>query len=463
MNSDFYRAFEDRHRGSRDSIQKRQSAYLAFLRPLAQLLPSAMLADIGCGRGEWLELVRSEGWAAQGVDLDEGMLCACRDLGLDVRQEDALSYLQGLPDASVAVVSAFHVAEHLPFDVLQAVTVEALRVLRPGGLLILETPNPENLVVGSSGFYMDPTHTRPLPPLLLSFLPEFVGFSRVKTLRLQEGVSQAADAPVALIDVLAGVSPDYAVVAQKGSFDALGHEARTEAIAALDAAFSHEYGVTLNALADRHEQQWAARLREVELTAEIARDAAIAAQTSQTDALERAAAISEQAVDEIFHARGNYAREAVGLRGEIKGLNGQIAGLHGEIDALHQSRSWKVTAPLRWAVFQAQALRQHGVLGRSRHLARKVVKVGSGLPRAAIRMVESHPRLRCIAIHVLDKVGLANYVKGMRSRAAAAPPVPPVAPPPAQHAAMTVAARRMHAALENALLSEARAGTRKEP
>lgn len=456
MNPDFYRAFEDRHRGSRDSIQKRQSAYLSFLRPLAQLLPGAMLADLGCGRGEWLELVRSEGWAAQGVDLDEGMLRACRELGLDVRQGDALSYLQGLPDASVAVVSAFHVAEHLPFDVLQAVTTQALRVLRPGGLLILETPNPENLVVGSSGFYMDPTHTRPLPPLLLSFLPEFVGFGRVKTLRLQEGVSQAADAPVALIDVLAGVSPDYAVVAQKGSFDALGDAARSEAIAALDAAFSHEYGVTLNALAERHEQQWAARLREVELTAEVARDAAIAAQSAQTDALERAAAISEQAVDEIFHARGNYMREAVGLRGEV-------ADLHGQIQALYQSRSWKVTAPLRWAVFQAQALRQHGVLGRTRHLARKVVRVGSGLPRAAIRTVESHPRLRRLAIRVLDKMGLTHYVKGMRSRAAAAPPVPPVAPPPAQHAAMTVAARRMHAALEHALLSDARAGTRKEP
>jgi O-antigen chain-terminating methyltransferase len=457
MNPDFYRAFEDRHRGSRESIQKRQSAYLAFLRPLAQLLPGAMLADLGCGRGEWLELVRSEGWAAQGVDLDEGMLRACRDLGLDVRQGDALSYLKGLPDASVAVVSAFHVAEHLPFDVLQAVTTEALRVLRPGGLLVLETPNPENLVVGSSGFYMDPTHTRPLPPLLLSFLPEFVGFGRVKTLRLQEGVSHAADAPVALIDVLAGVSPDYAVVAQKGAFEPLGDAARNEAIAALEAAFSHDYGVTLNALADRHDHQWSARLREVELTAELARDAAIAAQSAQTDALERAAAIREQAVDEIFHARGNHMLEVAGLRGEVRSL-------HGEIDALHQSRSWKVTAPLRWAVFQAQALRQHGVLGRMRHLARKVVRVGSGLPRAAIRTVERNPKLRRHAISMLDKMGLTGYVKGLRSRAAASsvPPMQPVAPPPAQHAAMTAAARRMHAALEHALSSHARRGTRKE-
>jgi len=452
MNPDFYRAFEDRHRGTRESIQERQRAYLAFLGPLAQLLPGAVLADLGCGRGEWLELVRSEGWAAQGVDLDEGMLRACRDLGLDVRQGDALAYLQGLPDASVAVVSAFHVAEHLPFDVLQALTAEALRVLRPGGLLVLETPNPENLVVGSSGFYMDPTHARPLPPLLLSFLPEFVGFARVKTLRLQEGVSQAADAPVALIDVLAGVSPDYAVVAQKGAFDALGDAARGEAIAALDAAFSREYGVTLNALAERHDRQWAARLREVELTAEVARDAALAAQSAQTDALERAAAIGEQAVGEIFHARGNHMLEVVGMRGEVTGLRGEIARLHGEIESVHQSRSWKVTAPLRWAVFQAQALRKHGIVGRMRHLARKV---GSGLPRAAIRTVEGNPKLRSLAIRALDAMGLTDYVKGLRSRGA-------VPPAPAQPASMTAAARRMHAALEHALSSHARRGTRKE-
>ncbi|MDF2462277.1 MAG: hypothetical protein K0Q43_512 [Ramlibacter sp.] len=445
MSPDFYRAFEDRHRGTRESIQERQRVYLAFLRPLAQLLPGAVLADLGCGRGEWLELVRSEGWAAQGVDMDEGMLRACRELGLDVRQGDALAYLQGLPDASVAVVSAFHVAEHLPFDVLQALTAQALRVLQPGGLLVLETPNPENLVVGSSGFYMDPTHNRPLPPLLLSFLPEFVGFGRVKTLRLQEGVSQAAEAPVALIDVLAGVSPDYAVVAQKGTFDALGDANRDEAIAALDAAFAREWGVTLNALADRHDQQWAARLREIELTAEIARDAALAAQSAQTDALERAAAIREQAVDEIFLARGNYTLEVAGLRGEA-------AGLRDQIESVYQSRSWKVTAPLRWAVFQAQALREHGIVGRSRHLVRKV----SRLPRAAIRIVEGNPKLRSLAIRALDKMGLTSYVKARRAQ-----DIAPSAPP-AEPASMTAAARRMHAALEHALSSHERPGTPKE-
>jgi hypothetical protein len=326
--------------------------------------------------------------------------------------------------------------------VLQALTAEALRVLQPGGLLVLETPNPENLVVGSSSFYMDPTHNRPLPPLLLSFLPEFVGFGRVKTLRLQEGVSQAAEAPVALIDVLAGVSPDYAVVAQKAAFDALGDANRDEAIAALDAAFAREWGVTLNALADRHEQQWAARLREVELTAEIARDAALAAQSAQTDALERAAAIREQAVDEIFHARGNYTLEVAGLRAEAEG----------KIESVYQSRSWKVTAPLRWAVFQAQALREHGVAGRARHLVRKVSRV----PHAAIRIVEGNPKLRRLAIRALDKMGLTSYVKARRSQNSA-----PSAPP-AEPASMTAAARRMHAALEHALASHERPGTPKE-
>ena len=88
-------------------------------------------------------------------------------------------------------------------------------MLMPGGLLILETPNPENLVVGTSHFYLDPTHQRPIPPELLSFLPEYYGFAKLKTLRLQERRELSGGKAPTLFDVLDGVSPDCAVVAQK--------------------------------------------------------------------------------------------------------------------------------------------------------------------------------------------------------------------------------------------------------
>ncbi|MDX5935070.1 methyltransferase domain-containing protein [Acidithiobacillus thiooxidans] len=167
---DFYRAFEDRYRGSRALIKSRVKVYLPFLYPLKALYPDTPVLDLGCGRGEWLELLGEEGFTAYGVDQDAGMLSACTELGLSVEQGDALEALRNLPDASQMVVSGFHIAEHVPFPILYEMVRETLRVLKPAGLLILETPNAENLVVGSSSFYLDPTHQRPLLPLLLSFL-----------------------------------------------------------------------------------------------------------------------------------------------------------------------------------------------------------------------------------------------------------------------------------------------------
>jgi O-antigen chain-terminating methyltransferase len=212
----FYRAFEDRYRGSRELIRSRLEVYRPFLEPLKSLEPKPRAVDLGCGRGEWLELLSDCGFAATGVDLDDGMLAACRERGLDAVKADAIAFMEKLGDETQAVVSGFHLAEHLPFLQLQALVRNALRVMQPGGLLILETPNPENLKVASLTFYLDPTHRHPLPPELLSFLPHYYGFTRVKVIRLQERPELRNSTSASLRDVLAGASPDYAVLAQKG-------------------------------------------------------------------------------------------------------------------------------------------------------------------------------------------------------------------------------------------------------
>ncbi len=203
----FYRAFEERHRGPRELIAKRLEVYLPFIAPLSELYQPAAAIDLGCGRGEWLELLTQHGFVPQGVDLDSGMLAACHERGLSVIPGEAVEFLRSLDNESQSVVSGFHIAEHVPFDSLEQLVVESLRVLKPGGLLILETPNPENLIVGTSGFYLDPTHLRPIPPPLLSFLPAYHGFQRVKTLRLQESAGLAGRDDIGLFDVLAGEAP----------------------------------------------------------------------------------------------------------------------------------------------------------------------------------------------------------------------------------------------------------------
>jgi SAM-dependent methyltransferase len=123
----FYRAFEDRYRGSREIIKDRLRAYpLSWIRCFSRLGRwGATALDLGCGRGEWLELLGENGFAARGVDLDEGMLAACRERGLNAKHGDALAALRAQPDASLALVSAFHLVEHLPFDLVQELIAEA--------------------------------------------------------------------------------------------------------------------------------------------------------------------------------------------------------------------------------------------------------------------------------------------------------------------------------------------------
>ncbi|QVI76296.1 class I SAM-dependent methyltransferase [Pseudomonas syringae] len=258
MTVPFYRAFEDRYRGSRELIHERQQVYIPFLEPLKQIYPESQALDLGCGRGEWLEILIQNGFQALGIDLDVGMLEACTALGLPVENMDALEKLRSLPDESMTVISGFHIAEHIPFGDLKVLVAEALRVLKPAGLLILETPNSENLVVGTQTFYLDPTHTCPIPHLLLSFLTEYARFSRSQLLRLQEPVALSEGGPVDLFSVLHGVSPDYAIVAQKA--------AAPEQLEIFDAVFGKEYGMSLESLSRRYDSQVAGWVEKSDAT-----------------------------------------------------------------------------------------------------------------------------------------------------------------------------------------------------
>lgn len=256
MSDNFYRAFEDKHRGSRDLIKSRQRVYLPFIEPLQLIYSDAKAIDLGCGRGEWLELLKESSFDAQGVDLDDGMINESRKLDLNVRKADAIVALTQLPDESLSVVSGFHIAEHIKFSDLQKLVQEALRVLKPAGLLILETPNPENIVVGACNFWLDPTHKRPIPPALLAFLPEHYGFARTKILRLQQAKNISDNKMLTLWAVLAGASPDYAVVAQKFADESI--------LAATSNAFEPEYGISVEALADMYHNHLMSKIEQAE-------------------------------------------------------------------------------------------------------------------------------------------------------------------------------------------------------
>ena len=366
MDDNFYLAFEDRFRGSRDLIKSRLRAYMLFVKPLKAIYEDRKVVDLGCGRGEWLELMEEEGFEAHGVDLDEEMLTACQSAGLSATKEDAAEHLKKLPDESVVVVSGFHIIEHIPFDSLQILVHEAFRVLKPGGLLILETPNPENMVVSMTEFYLDPTHQNPIPPALLYFLVEYYGFARIKIVRLNESISISDSKEPRLMDVFMGVSPDYSVVAQKSG--------KNEHLILFDSAFDKDYGVNISDLTMRYD-----RLLH---SGELERFNALSSRLNELDTR-----IHE--LDTHFHEQLTAERE-------------KSERLENEIATVYSTLSWRITHPLRVA-FCAISRVKARFLRILQSIRRKIAYILSKPLVFMIHFAIAHPSLKNKAVYFVKK------------------------------------------------------------
>ena len=214
-----YVAFEDRFRGTREEIKERLRVYLPHVMQSKIGERRSPILDLGCGRGEWLELLKENGYIAKGVDFNRVMVRQCQEFGLDVTESDMIEYLRNQQPNSFGALTGFHILEHLPFKTVISLFDEALRVLKSGGMVIFETPNPENLIVAACNFYFDPTHRNPLPPRLLDFLIESRGFGKTEIIRLHPHsffkeeiqVSQEIKEIISLFNK----EQDYAVISYK--------------------------------------------------------------------------------------------------------------------------------------------------------------------------------------------------------------------------------------------------------
>lgn len=216
-----YPAFKARFGGSPEEIRARQSSYLDALSGRRRVV------DLGCGHGELLKLLREHGVGAYGVETEQDFVARLEEEGLEVLEADALSHLEALEPAAVDGVVASHVVEHLPAGVMVRLIELAHDRLADGGVLIMETPNPESLVAGSVSFHRDPTHVAPVHPDTLAFLCDMAGFRRVEVRRLSptpperllptgggEGpVAERLDAVVGRLNDLLFGHQDYAVLA----------------------------------------------------------------------------------------------------------------------------------------------------------------------------------------------------------------------------------------------------------
>ena len=190
-----YGRFAERFRGSEEYVKSGQSFYVPYFTGCSEVL------DIGCGRGEFLKLMRDAAIPARGIDLNRESVGLCRSKGLQAEVADLFPFLDGLADGSLDGIFSAQVVEHLPPARLPEMIRLAGQKLKRGGVIAIETPNPECLAIFATHFYLDPTHARPIPQALLAFYLEEYGIGHLEVLRRSPAVDT--------MPALAGLPEDF--------------------------------------------------------------------------------------------------------------------------------------------------------------------------------------------------------------------------------------------------------------
>jgi O-antigen chain-terminating methyltransferase len=206
-----YTRFAHRFRGSEDDVRRGQEFYKPFFRNCRNVL------DIGCGRGEFLETMRDLGVAARGIDLSEESIAQCREKGLNAEVADLFPYLAALPAGEFDGIFLSQVIEHIDPMQLPGLIRICAAGLERGGILAVETPNPECLAIFATYFYLDPTHARPVPYKLMEFYMEEASFGAIEVHKLSpavESMPEVAGLPEAFHRRFFG-GLDYAIIGRK--------------------------------------------------------------------------------------------------------------------------------------------------------------------------------------------------------------------------------------------------------
>ncbi len=206
-----YGRFAERFRGSEEYVKAGQKFYLPYFAECRSVL------DIGCGRGEFLEMMRAASVPARGIDLGEESVATCRHKGLDAEVADLFVFLESLPVASLDGIFCSQVVEHLPPERLPEMVRLCATRLQRNGVIAIETPNPECLAIFATHFYLDPTHHRPVPHPLLAFYLEEFGVGNIEVRKLSpasESMPSLKSLPEDFRDAFFG-GLDYAILGRK--------------------------------------------------------------------------------------------------------------------------------------------------------------------------------------------------------------------------------------------------------
>ena len=178
---EFYHCFEEKFRGSQETIKERLQIYIPYIQKHITDWGKANFIDVGSGRGEWLDILRENGALNYvGVDFNARQNALCKARGHNVIQTDCIEYLKTIPENSIDLITGFQIIEHLCMSDLMELFRQSYRVLKHGGIILFETPNPRNLIVGANTFYIDPSHKHPLNPATVSFFAEWCGYKQIQ-------------------------------------------------------------------------------------------------------------------------------------------------------------------------------------------------------------------------------------------------------------------------------------------
>ena len=214
FSKDFYLEFENKFRGPRELILDRLKVYEPILKFVAILAEKPLVLDLGCGRGEFLELCNKFGIEVLGVDASEKNVELVKSLGFKAHKDDILNFLKKQESNSYNLVSLIHVVEHLEFCYVLELFKEVHRILKSGGIFIVETPYVKS-PLAAFNFWVDPTHKRPIHPELLKFIGEKMGFSIIEIFPL---AGKSRKDTVSLTDILYS-SPDVSIILVKDTDD----------------------------------------------------------------------------------------------------------------------------------------------------------------------------------------------------------------------------------------------------
>ena len=214
MDLDFETEFENNFRGSREQIEDVLTNYDGVIDYILNIDKYPTLLDIGSGRGEWIEKCNAKGFKSIGIELDTKLANDCKNLNLNIKEGDALSLLDDFDEDSFSIVSAFHVIEQMSHENIQELLIKSKRILKSDGLLMLETPSIDSILVATKSFHINPKRINAIHPDLLDFMIKKTGFDNSKYYFINGGQIKKSDHGK-FTRVLNGVAQDLVLIASK--------------------------------------------------------------------------------------------------------------------------------------------------------------------------------------------------------------------------------------------------------